>query len=207
LISIKNKTKRAFTLIELLVVISIIALLSSVVMVAVKDAREKAQIAKFKTEVGEFVKALEIYRSMYGYYPKCFNDYSTGGCYYLGIADYDGFSSNDRSTGLTILDQLKDQKLFTGNFITNKPSFLIATAIYNDVSLGTESEYDSFNPSRLQFTYGVDTVFNGKKSGDLKEYAFCLYTTDILNTTIDIGPIPNLSKNIIDGKYAYCSGN
>jgi prepilin-type N-terminal cleavage/methylation domain-containing protein len=52
--------KRGFTLIELLVVISIIMLLSSVVMVGVASAREKAQLSKYTTEVGEFVKALEI---------------------------------------------------------------------------------------------------------------------------------------------------
>jgi general secretion pathway protein G len=63
-------------LIELLVVISIIALLSSVVMVAVGKAREKAQISKFRSEVREFVSALEIYRINNGHYPECSNNYS-----------------------------------------------------------------------------------------------------------------------------------
>ncbi len=40
-----NKQK-AFTLIELLVVIAIVGLLSSVILVAVQDARDKANIAK-----------------------------------------------------------------------------------------------------------------------------------------------------------------
>ncbi len=63
--------KAGFTLIELLVVISIISLLSSVVLVSVKGARDKAQVSKVRSGMVEFAKALEIYRVKYGYYPQC----------------------------------------------------------------------------------------------------------------------------------------
>jgi type II secretion system protein G len=61
--------KKGFTLIELLVVIAIISLLSSVVLAGIRDAREKAKATAFRQEIGEFVKALELYRIDNGRYP------------------------------------------------------------------------------------------------------------------------------------------
>jgi general secretion pathway protein G len=59
----------AFTLIELLVVISIIGLLSSIVLVSVNKAREKAKIAKAKVEIQQIITAMELYRDDYGQLP------------------------------------------------------------------------------------------------------------------------------------------
>lgn len=53
---------RGFTLVELLVVIAIIGLLSSIVLVNVKSARDKANVARAKSEVLELYKSLLRYK-------------------------------------------------------------------------------------------------------------------------------------------------
>lgn len=54
----KNSTKKGFTLIELLVVISIIGLLSSITLTSVQVARNKALVAKAKSDINQIVLAI-----------------------------------------------------------------------------------------------------------------------------------------------------
>jgi prepilin-type N-terminal cleavage/methylation domain-containing protein len=58
----KTKKSLGFTLIELLVVVAIISLLSSVVLTAVREARDKAKGRAFRQEMNELIKAIELYR-------------------------------------------------------------------------------------------------------------------------------------------------
>ena len=60
---------RGFTLIELLVVISIISLLSSVVLTSLNSARMKARDANRIAQMGQVMKALEMYFNNHGEYP------------------------------------------------------------------------------------------------------------------------------------------
>jgi prepilin-type N-terminal cleavage/methylation domain-containing protein len=63
------KTKNGFTLIEVMVVISIIALLSSIVLINVSEARKKALNAKRILLTHQYRLALENYATDYGGYP------------------------------------------------------------------------------------------------------------------------------------------
>lgn len=61
--------RRAFTLIELLVVISIIALLISILLPALRSARETAQSIVCRSQLKQVALAVEMYRGDYdGYY-------------------------------------------------------------------------------------------------------------------------------------------
>ena len=58
-----------FTLIELLVVVSVIALLSSLMLASIVEARKKAYNAKVLQEVHQYVIALQMAKDEYGQFP------------------------------------------------------------------------------------------------------------------------------------------
>ncbi|MCA9353556.1 prepilin-type N-terminal cleavage/methylation domain-containing protein [Candidatus Nomurabacteria bacterium] len=64
------KKQKGFTLIELLVVIAIIGLLASIVLAVLSTARARGRDAKRVSEMEEVEKALAIFYSQNGYYPK-----------------------------------------------------------------------------------------------------------------------------------------
>jgi len=66
---LNSSRKKAFTLIELLVVIAVIGLLSSIVLVSMKGAREKARIAKAQQEIRQIMTAMYLFRDRYEQLP------------------------------------------------------------------------------------------------------------------------------------------
>lgn len=97
-----NKNRKGFTLIELLVVIAIIGLLSTLAVVALGSARQKANDAKRLSDIKQIQTALELYYTDQNSYPvagsavnlgdtnyACLNasGFSTAGCAnpYMGL--------------------------------------------------------------------------------------------------------------------------
>lgn len=72
-----SENKAGFTLLELLVVIAIIGMLSSAIMVAMTNAREKARDAKRKSDLQSLNTALNLYYDNNGQYPGS-SDTTTG---------------------------------------------------------------------------------------------------------------------------------
>jgi len=58
---LKGQTK-AFTLVELLVVIAVIGLLSSIIIVSLKEVRERAKIAKMESDLSLILRAVLMAR-------------------------------------------------------------------------------------------------------------------------------------------------
>lgn len=61
---------RAFTLIELLTVVGVLAILTTIGIGAVRGAKERASIARARTELVALSTALEEFKRLYGDYPQ-----------------------------------------------------------------------------------------------------------------------------------------
>lgn len=106
----KNFSKHGFTLIELLVVVAIIALLSSVALIAYTNARQKARDAKRQGDMAQMSTAMNLFiAENRGYPPDANND---------GLPDNMGNFASTLPTAPNPADGSCD----VVNPVTNKPA-------------------------------------------------------------------------------------
>jgi type II secretion system protein G len=105
--------KKGFTLIELLVVIAIIGLLSTLAVVALGSAREKARDSKRLSDLKQTQTALELFYTDNNAYPTTTaSGITLGSTAAACLNDADGFSTTGCSTpymGLVPADPQSDQ--------------------------------------------------------------------------------------------------
>ena len=69
----RKRFSYGFTLIEMLIVVTIIALLSSIILVGLGSSRAKARDARRIADLHNTMVALELYYSKYQFYPRASN--------------------------------------------------------------------------------------------------------------------------------------
>ncbi|MFA7308247.1 MAG: prepilin-type N-terminal cleavage/methylation domain-containing protein [Hyphomicrobium sp.] len=133
---VKPKLVSGFTLIELLVVISIIALLASVIMAGMQDARSKAGNSAIIQQIDAYTKAAELYRLDYGKYPSnspsnttayCLGDYKNiGGAPDNAACGY-GLTNESATLQSAFLEKISQFKAVSSQPVIVGVAFLGAT--------------------------------------------------------------------------------
>ena len=98
-----KKNNKSFTLIELLVVISIIAILSTIVLININKARAKARDARRLSDIKAILLALELYYDKYERYPSNYGEYEAA------CGNWDTSTVDNDGDGKPFLEPLQDE--------------------------------------------------------------------------------------------------
>ncbi len=197
---IKNKNK-GFTLIELLIVIAIIAILSTVVMVAINSARTKSKNGAIVSQLNQARNQAELYYTHKNNYNElCKNSLGMDlesedlGIYpYLGEAlRIMGVETNDEITGLIKTEKIETSGATGWIQLQNSEQYGGMAQVANarcHVSLG-----DYSNPR-----WAAQAPLLKNRKGDNQEY-YCVDSTGTgITTTISLG-----SSDASTGDYLEC---
>lgn len=105
----KNMNKKGFTLIELLVVIAIIGLLSTLAVVALGNARQKARDARRLSDLKQLQTALELYYTDATAYPSQTGTLGAGNWACLGTSGFGATGCTGAYMGQVPADPLATQ--------------------------------------------------------------------------------------------------
>lgn len=149
----KKEGLKGFTLIEILVVVSIIGVLTTVVLVSLNSAKDKATDVKSVTELDQLRKALELYRTDNGKYPGEENGVYAPGA--IGICDLrkdingalvfdeNGAPIRDCTGGENyngLVSTLFDSELVVKNYISAIPYYVAEVNDFRYLT-GTQANY------------------------------------------------------------------
>lgn len=166
-----KNNQRGFTLIELMVVVSIIALISTVALAALGDARAKARNTAKNSLVLEYAKALELYRSdNNGNYPTtnavpvCIGYGSSENC-------YGGTPSGSDSVNTALSNYLSGDFAHRGNITIGVSN--MRGVIYT-CNPGTGTVCSSYTMTWI-LEQRVSNCINNSTTGELLGHTLCSY--------------------------------
>lgn len=222
--SSRSQTPRAFTLIELLVVIAIIAILISLLLPAVQQAREAARRTHCKNNLKQIGLALHNYLDSFSTFPPSY-------CVVPGVTTTVGGQWSTLARVLPYLEQANLQNLINWNVAyssqvnvatTRIPTYLCptdpndvmrinpSTGVGRDypanyvVNFGTWKIYDPTNGSGGDGAFFPDSRMRPANFTDGMSNTLCAaeakaFTPYVRNTTTDPGPAAPTSTSFATG--------
>jgi prepilin-type N-terminal cleavage/methylation domain-containing protein len=160
------RNNKGFTLIELMVVISIIGLLSSIVLASIKDARDRSVATKFKSEIQQFISALELYKTSTGKYP-----YEGG---------YPGFNSVFTTT---IANNNQEFTAYSFGRQVNTPLSTLMAPYLKSLPRVPTNAYTTGNPAWIYYTNNPQIQSATRCLGDTTFPAYVILFTNQNPTT------------------------